>query len=91
MGIDGRKDYKYKNKKFACQAKKFKTALNPKAIIKIHEEEIKGNETRLMEIINHVGPVASGIFVTPELMAYGGGVYLNDRCKKTINHAIVSM
>jgi Papain family cysteine protease len=89
-GIESRNDYKYKNDKFKCESKKYKNALNPKAIIKIHEEKLKGNETRLAQIINHVGPVAAGIFVTPELMAYGGGVYLNDRCKKDINHAIVT-
>lgn len=88
-GIDGRKDYKYKNKRVKCESKKFKPALNPDAISKVHEEKLKGNETRLAQIINQFGPVAAGIFVTPELMAYGGGVYLNDRCKKDINHAVV--
>jgi Papain family cysteine protease len=88
-GVDGRKDYKYKNKKLKCESKKFKPALNPEAISKVHEEKLKGNETRLAQLINQFGPVAAGIFVTPELMAYGGGVYLNDRCKKDINHAIV--
>jgi Papain family cysteine protease len=63
----------------------------PNALIEIVEEKINGDEEKLKMIINQYGPVATAMHATPELMAYGGGVYLNDMCSKEVNHAVVSI
>lgn len=94
-GVCGQQ-YEYKNtqQKF-CLMRKYKRVMNPKRIRKIHEinfELVKDKAERhelMKRIINHYGSVVGAICISPELMAYSKGVYLNDQCCTEVNHAIV--
>lgn len=84
--------YLYVNAEAQCAMKKHKKGLVNNVIQKIVEENLDGDEEKMKRIVNAKGPVVVAIHISNDLLAYGGGVYIDDLCSKTeVNHAVVSL
>lgn len=83
-------DYIYQNEQQTCGIKNYTKGLEKKAIQKITEVYLEGDEDKLMRMVAAKGPIVVAINIENEMLSYGGGVYLNDLCPKDdCNHAVV--
>lgn len=64
----------------------------PEIITKSVYLRLKGNETKLKDIVTSFGPVSIGISVQNNFYDYNGGIYDNKECpsdENSINHAML--
>lgn len=64
----------------------------PELISKAFELRLKGNETKLRDVVAFVGPVSIGMSVQDNFYDYAGGIYDLKECPNTeegINHAML--
>lgn len=82
--------YSYVNSETQCSIKRHKKGLNVNAIQKVTEEYLDGDEEKMTRILNAKGPLVGAMHINNDILSYGGGVYIDDKCSKTeINHAVV--
>lgn len=81
--------YSYQNKEGVCQ-KLCKRLLEPRALLKVVEEDLRKDEELLKKIVNSKGPVVVVMHINESILGYGSGVYMDDLCpKEDCNHAVV--
>jgi cathepsin L len=86
FGISDGRRYKYTGPPKTCQKKSFPSIHN----ISDSCEEYLGDNEEAMKALVAKQPVIIGFDVTADFMYYKSGVYVDDKCTKNLNHAMVS-
>jgi C1A family cysteine protease len=85
-GINTMSDYPYTARDGKCRKLGNKLAIS---FGSVRKERLRGNETRLRDIVASVGPVAIAMHATEKFTNFKAGVYNNPRCPRSLNHAML--
>lgn len=84
-GITTADQYSYSGRQGRCGSTSGKSF----GVLSAVRENLKGNESRLRDIVASYGPVAVSINAAKTLTNYKSGVYTNTKCSKELNHAVL--